>query len=195
MEIVFATNNAHKLIEIKDAIGSLYKIISISELGISEDIPETQTTLEGNAVQKAKYIFDKYNLVCFSDDTGLEVEALNGRPGVFSARYAGTGCTFDDNIDKLLKEMQGITNRKARFRAVIALVESVCKITIFEGIINGIISENRQGSEGFGYDPVFIPEGYDKSFAEMSLFEKNKISHRGRALEKLKNYLHMNNFS
>jgi XTP/dITP diphosphohydrolase len=189
MAIVFATNNQHKLIEIREAIGSRYQIISLQDIGIFEEIPENQETLEGNSIQKAKYIYEKYRFVCFADDTGLEVEALNGRPGVFSARYAGDGCTFDENINKLLEEMNGIKNRKARFRAVIALIESDTKISTFEGIINGNISEERKGNKGFGYDPVFIPDGFSQSFSEMPLNEKNKISHRGRALEKLLKYL------
>jgi XTP/dITP diphosphohydrolase len=189
MEIVFATNNEHKLIEIRDAIGGGYRIIGLKEKGILEEIPETQQTLEGNAIQKAKYIYDKYRIVCFADDTGLEVEALNGIPGVFSARYAGENCTFDDNINKLLIEMRGIKNRKARFRTVIAFIESDLKINTFEGIINGKILEKRKGNEGFGYDPVFVPEGYNQSFAEMPLYEKNKISHRAKAILKLEDYL------
>jgi len=163
-------------------------------MGIKEEIPEHQETIKGNAIQKAKFIYEKYGFICFADDTGLEVEALNDKPGVFSARYAGEGCSSDDNINKLLKEMRGIKNRKARFRAVIAFIESDLKIMTFEGIINGTISKKRNGIGGFGYDPVFIPTGYTHSFAEMSLYEKNKISHRIQALKKLENYLSSFNF-
>jgi XTP/dITP diphosphohydrolase len=189
MEIIFSTNNEHKLIEIREAIGSRHKIIGLKDLGIKEEIPETQNTLEGNAIQKAKYIFDKFHFVCFADDTGLEVESLDNRPGVFSARYAGEGCSFDDNINKLLEEMKGIDNRNARFRTVIAYIENDKKISTFEGIVNGRIIEKRLGKKGFGYDAIFVPDGYNQSFAEMSLIEKNKISHRAQALHKLKDYL------
>jgi XTP/dITP diphosphohydrolase len=194
MKIVFATNNQHKLYEIREAIGPRLQVIGLKDIGILEEIPEDQETIEGNSIQKAKYIFDKYQLVCIADDTGLEVEALNKRPGVFSARYAGVGCTFDDNINKLLDEMKGIKNRKARFRTVITFIESETKISTFEGIINGRILLARQGSDGFGYDPIFKPDGYNQSFAEMPLYKKNKISHRGRAVLKFCNYLSSQNF-
>jgi XTP/dITP diphosphohydrolase len=194
MEIVFATNNNHKLIEIRDAIASKYKIVGLKDLGIVEEIPENENTLEGNSIQKAKYIYKKYKFICFADDTGLEVETLDGKPGIYTARYAGEGCTFEDNVNKLLHEMRGVKNRNARFRTVIALVESESKISTFEGIIEGKISETRLGNEGFGYDPVFIPEGSNLSFAQMSLSKKNQISHRAKALKKLTDYLVAQNF-
>jgi XTP/dITP diphosphohydrolase len=194
MEIVFATNNNHKLIEIRDAIASKYKIVGLKDLGIVEEIPENENTLEGNSIQKAKYIYKKYKFICFADDTGLEVETLDGKPGIYTARYAGEGCTFEDNVNKLLHEMRGVKNRNARFRTVIALVESESKISTFEGIIEGKISETRLGNEGFGYDPIFIPEGSNLSFAQMSLSKKNQISHRAKALKKLTDYLVAQNF-
>jgi XTP/dITP diphosphohydrolase len=188
MKLVFATNNKFKLEEVRAALDNRFEISGLNELGISDEIPEPYNTLEENATWKAKYIFDKYNLSCFADDTGLEVEALNGRPGVFSARYAGEGCSFKDNIDKLLWELKDISERKARFRTVIALIEDG-KIKTFEGVVEGLITEKVMGDKGFGYDPIFIPAGFSQSFAEMDLLEKNKISHRARALQKLVNYL------
>ncbi len=188
IELVFATNNRYKLDEIKDALGNNLRISSLNEMGIKEEIPEPFYTLEENAVNKVRYIHEKYHLNCFADDTGLEVQALNGRPGVFSSRYAGEGCSFEDNINKLLQELKGITNRNARFRTVLALIENG-HLTTFEGIVDGSIALQRSGDAGFGYDPVFIPLGYSKSFAEMKLMEKNKISHRNKALQKLINYL------
>jgi XTP/dITP diphosphohydrolase len=187
-ELIFATNNNHKLTEIQELIGNDFIIRSLHEIGCTEDIAETAQTLEGNALLKAEYIYNKYGKNCFADDTGLEVEALDGRPGVYSARYAGNGHDFEANIDKLLSELDGIKNRKARFRTVIALIfeESV---HYFEGIVNGVIIAERRGSKGFGYDPVFMPEGYENTFAEMSLTEKNKISHRAAAVQKLAIYL------
>jgi XTP/dITP diphosphohydrolase len=188
MTVIFATNNQHKLFEIRKALNDQIKIISLQEAGIVEDIPETGFTLEENALQKAKYIFDKYHQDCFADDTGLEIEALGGRPGVYSARYAGEGCNFEDNIIKVLDEMQHAENRRARFRCVIALIIDG-KQNFFEGIVNGSILREKHGQGGFGYDPVFVPEGYSTSFAEMPIEEKNKISHRGIAVQKLVKFL------
>jgi XTP/dITP diphosphohydrolase len=188
MELIFATNNFHKLSEIRNLLQNNYQIAGLKEMGINEEIPENRNTLEGNAVEKAQYIFNKYNLSCFADDTGLEVDILNGKPGVFSARYAGEGCSYDDNVNKLLYEMKGCSNRMARFRTVIALAE-INQIRLFEGTVEGHISEFKSGNSGFGYDPVFIPQGFSQSFAEMSLDLKNTISHRAKAMQKLISYL------
>lgn len=189
-EIVFATNNAHKLQEIREIIGEKYKILSLKDIGCDVEIPETAGTLEGNAEQKVRFIKAHYGYDCFADDTGLEVEALNGAPGVYSARYAGNNHDSTKNMMLLLKNMQGITNRKARFRTVIALLIGD-KLTLMDGIVNGIIEEQAQGNNGFGYDPIFRPEGYGVTFAMMEGNEKNLISHRGRATEKLIKYLNL----
>lgn len=195
MKIVFATNNAHKLSEIKDILGEGFEVLSLSDIGCHDDIPETAGTLEGNALLKAQYIHDHYHINCFADDTGLEVEALNGAPGVFSARYAGgEGHDSEANMSKLLAELKEKSNRKARFRTVIALIEceeglTKPKTTCFEGIVEGHITKERHGSEGFGYDPIFMPDGYDKTFAELGMEIKNHISHRARAVEKLAQFL------
>ena len=195
MKIVFATNNAHKLSEIKDILGEGFEVLSLSDIGCHDDIPETAGTLEGNALLKAQYIHDHYHINCFADDTGLEVEALNGAPGVFSARYAGgEGHDSEANMSKLLSELKEKSNRKARFRTVIALIEceegtTKPKTTCFEGIVEGHITKERHGSEGFGYDPIFVPDGYDKSFAELGNEVKNTISHRARAVAKLAEFL------
>lgn len=186
--LIFATNNAHKLIEIKEAIHKAIDIKGLSEIGCAEDIPETADTLEGNALQKARFVFDKYGLDCFADDTGLEVEALGGAPGVYSARYAGEGKSFDDNMNKILDALQGIENRRACFRTVIALILQG-KEYFFEGKICGQILTEKHGIGGFGYDPLFQPEGYTLTFAEMPLEEKNRISHRGLAVQKLSAFL------
>ena len=183
-EYIIATNNKHKVEEISQALGDTIKLITLRELGFKKDIPETSDTLKGNAQQKAQYIYTKFGKDCFADDTGLEVEALNGEPGVYSARYAGDKCSFDENNDKLLEEMDGKTNRKASFRTVICLIEDG-KEYFFEGQCKGSITTERYGKKGFGYDPIFIPNGYGESFAEMNLADKNKISHRGIAVEKL----------
>lgn len=188
IKLVFATNNKHKLDEIKNLIGNDFKILSLKEINCLEDIPETKNTLEGNASLKAFYIYNKYKINCFADDTGLEIDALNGRPGVYSARYAGDEHDFEKNMNKVLKELQGITNRKARFRTVVSLIING-KETLFEGIVNGNMLYEKKGEKGFGYDPIFQPKGYKRSFAEMSLNEKNKISHRGKAIRKLVEYL------
>lgn len=187
-EIVIATNNKHKVEEIRSLVGDRIKIISLSELGCKEEIPETGETLEENARQKARYIWEKYGKDCFADDTGLMVDALDGKPGVYSARFAGEKCSFDDNIDLMLEMMEGKTNRKAYFSTVICLIEQG-EEKLFEGSCPGSILTERYGRGGFGYDPIFIPDGYGESFAEMSLEEKNKISHRGKATDKLIKYL------
>lgn len=200
MKIVFATNNQHKLQEIRDILGSEFEIVSLKDIGCDVDIPETGNTLEENAMQKAQYVYDHYNLSCFADDTGLEVEALNGEPGVHSARYAeGTGHDSEANMAKLLRNLEGKDNRKARFRTVIALIQkqdvcpcgctSIKKVNRFEGIVDGSIATEKHGTAGFGYDPIFVPEGYDKSFAELGESIKNGISHRARAVAKLAEYL------
>lgn len=188
MKLVFATNNQHKLHEVCSLTGTHIEIVSLADIGCTEDIPETAATIEGNAVQKANYIFNKYAIDCFADDTGLEVEALNGRPGVYSARYAGEGCSFEDNIDKVLLELRGIKNRNACFRTVISLIINGIKYQ-FEGRIDGVLLHERRGEKGFGYDPIFLPLGSDRTFAEMPLDLKNKISHRGIAVRKLVEFL------
>ena len=186
--LVFATNNAHKLEEVRAILGNDFQIASLKEIGCYDDIPETADTLEGNAMQKAQYIKEKFGMDCFADDTGLEVEALNNAPGVFSARYAGPGHDSEANMKKLLSEMQGKENRKARFRTVIALLLDGKEYT-FEGIVKGNIIEEKRGDSGFGYDPIFVPEGYDLTFAELGNDIKNKISHRAEAVKKLSAFL------
>ena len=187
--LVFATNNLHKLEEVRDILGGSFRIASLKEIGCSDDIPETADTLEGNALQKARYVKEKFGYDCFADDTGLEVEALGGAPGVFSARYAGPGHDSEANMQKLLKELEGKTNRQAQFRTVVALILEGREYT-FEGIVRGTILTERRGTAGFGYDPVFVPEGYAETFAEMGSEEKNRISHRARAVQKLADFLH-----
>lgn len=187
-ELVFATNNPHKLMEVRKATEGQFTILSLEDINCNEEIPETAETLEENASQKSHYVFDKYGYNCFGDDTGLEVEALGGKPGVYSARYSGPGHNHEKNIAKVLTELSGVSNRKARFRTVISLIIDGKEI-LFEGIVDGKILTERQGREGFGYDPVFMPDGYNLSFAQMSLDEKNQISHRGRAVQKLLNFL------
>ncbi len=182
--LLFATNNQHKLREIREIMGVEFNIVSLSDVNLDSDIPETQGTIEGNAVQKARFIYEQAGMNCFADDTGLEIDALDGRPGVYSARYAGEGCSFDDNIDKILQELTGIENRKACFRTVVCLIVEG-KEHLFEGRIDGIITPERIGSAGFGYDPVFLPDGYSQTFAEMPAYLKNGISHRGRAIDKM----------
>lgn len=188
MELIIATNNAHKVTEIKNGLPKHISVKSLKEVGITEEIPEEQDTLEGNALQKARYIYEKYQKNCFADDTGLEVEALDGAPGVYSARYAGENCSFEDNVLKILSEMQGKTNRHACFRTVIALIIDG-KEYLFEGKVSGSITKEKLGNNGFGYDPVFLPDGYCITFAEMELEQKNNISHRGQAVVKLLKFL------
>lgn len=188
-KLVFATNNAHKLDEIRAILGDKIEVLSLKDINCDADIPETADTLEGNAALKAEYIYKNYGLDCFADDTGLEVEALGGAPGVYSARYAGgDGHDSEANMRKLLKELDGEHNRKAQFRTAICLIEQG-EEHLFEGIVKGSIIEQKRGASGFGYDPVFMPEGYEETFAEMGNAEKNKISHRARAVEKLCEYL------
>jgi XTP/dITP diphosphohydrolase len=192
MQLVFATANKNKVNEIQSLIPDSIKILGLNDIHCSEDIPETQATIEGNASQKAFYVFEKYNHNCFADDTGLEIEALNGAPGVMSARYAGDQKNAEDNMNKVLAELQGKTNRKARFKTVISLVIEGKEIQ-FEGIIKGTILLERRGAKGFGYDPIFRPDSEignrERSFAELEIFEKNKISHRALAVIKLLEYL------
>lgn len=187
-KLVFATNNLHKLTEIKAILGEQIEILSLNDINCHVDIPETADTLEGNAKMKAEYIYQHYHLDCFADDTGLEVKALNGAPGVFSARYAGEGHDSQANMKKLLEHLKGKTNREAQFRTAICLIENG-EEHLFEGLVKGKIIEEKRGEAGFGYDPVFVPDGYDKTFAELGEDIKNQISHRARAVEKLCDYL------
>ena len=188
MRLVFATNNQHKIKEVAHLLPTDLQLISLKDIECDDDLPETGVKLEDNARQKARYVHDKFGVDCFADDTGLEIEALNGRPGVYSARYAGPACIAEDNVLKVLTELQGVQNRKARFRTVIALYLSD-KEYIFEGSIEGRITEAPVGSHGFGYDPVFVPEGEQRTFAEMSLEDKNRFSHRSNAIRKLSDFL------
>ena len=188
MRICFATNNENKLKEIKNKLGEAYDIISLFDLGHTEELLETHDTFEGNSRQKAEFIYNKYEADCFADDTGLLVEALNGEPGVNSARYAGPGKSSDDNIQLLLDKLTGQQNRKAKFITVITMILDG-NIHQFSGEINGVISTEPAGSKGFGYDPIFVPNGWQKTFAEVDLKEKNKISHRSIAVEKLVKFL------
>lgn len=188
MELVFATNNQHKLKELQAILGKRFTLLSLADIGCNEEIPEDEPTLEGNASQKAYYIFNKFGRNCFADDTGLEIEALNGEPGVYSARYAGESKSSEANMDKVLEKLLKINHRNARFRTVISLVIDGNEKQ-FEGIVEGKMLKEKKGNSGFGYDPIFQPAGFEKSFAEMNLVEKNRISHRGRAVEKLVNYL------
>lgn len=187
-KLLLATNNLHKLSEIRQISNGKFEILSLNEVGFHGDIPETSPTIEGNAIQKVQFIYDRFKMDCFADDTGLEVEALHGEPGVYSARYAGENCSFSDNIAKLLDELAGESNRKARFRTVIALMFNN-ELFTFEGIIDGKIGHTKEGDSGFGYDPVFIPDGYEISFASMDSYLKNSISHRGRATALLMDFL------
>lgn len=188
MKLVFATNNKHKLEEVRAIVGDRVEILSLNDIDCHDDIPETADTLQGNALIKARYIHEKYNVDCFADDTGLEVEALGGEPGVYSARYAGEECDSQANMHKLLENLTGENNRKAQFRTVIALIIKG-EEKLFNGIVKGEISREKMGNSGFGYDPIFIPEGFSQSFAQMSSEMKNSISHRYRATEQLSNYL------
>ena len=188
MKIVFATNNAHKLDEVRQVVGSSFDIVSLRECGITEDIPENEPTLEGNALAKARYIYARTGLDCFADDTGLEVDALGGEPGVRSARYATDGHDDEANKRLLLERMSGVETRAAQFRPAVALILDG-KEYLFEGVVRGAIAAEQHGEGGFGYDPLFFPEGGDRTFAEMSGEEKNAISHRGRAVRKLAEFL------
>lgn len=187
-KLVFATNNQHKLEEVSYILGDQIELLSLKDIGCDVDIPETADTLEGNAYLKAKYVVENYHLDAFADDTGMEVEALNNAPGIYSARYAGDTKDSQANMNKILNELQGIENRKARFRTVISLILNG-KEYIFEGIINGRIIEEKRGETGFGYDPIFMPDGYEQTFAEMGNEVKNTISHRALAVQKLCEFL------
>lgn len=188
-KLVFASNNAHKLAEIRSILAGRVEVVSLSDIDCHDDIPETADTLEGNALIKARHIWEHYGLYCFADDTGLEVEALDGAPGVYSARFAGEKATFEDNISLLLERLEGVpAPRRAAFRTVIALIDEY-GTHLFEGSIAGEITEERLGGQGFGYDPVFLPAGQTKTFAQLTESEKNSMSHRGRAIQKLASYL------
>ncbi len=188
MTLCFATNNKGKILEIKTILGKKFEIQSLQEIGCHEELPETKDTIEGNSLQKAEYVWENYGVNCFSDDSGLEVSALNGAPGVYSAMYAGPTCDTKNNIVLLLKNMEGKEDRSALFRTCITLIING-EMHQFEGTVKGKILKTRQGEKGFGYDPIFQPEGFDNSFAEMTLEDKNKISHRGTAVRKLVEYL------
>jgi XTP/dITP diphosphohydrolase len=188
MTLVFASNNEHKIREINSLLGISFKLLSLSDINISEDIPEEEPLIEGNALSKARFVYNASGLDVFADDTGLEISALNGMPGVHSARFAGENKDSSANIEKVLSMLGEVKNRKARFRTVIALILDK-KEYLFEGIVNGTIIKEKRGTEGFGYDPIFVPDGKICTFAEMGLTEKNTVSHRARAFEKLKEFL------
>jgi len=188
MKLVFATNNKNKIKEIKNLIGNSIELLSLADIGCTVELPETSETLQGNALQKAQFVYDNFGFNCFADDTGLEIEALNGNPGVYSARYAGLDCNPDHNMNKVLDELKGKTNRNAQFKTVIALIINGENF-FFEGSIQGEIATQKSGTDGFGYDPIFKPKGYNITFSEMSLEEKNKISHRAKAVKKLADWL------
>ena len=187
-KLIFATNNKHKLGEVREMLDGIVEIVSLDEAGLSGEIPETADTLQGNALQKAQWVWQRTSCDCFADDTGLEVEALDGAPGVYSARYAGEHCSFDDNIDKLLAALDGNSNRRAQFRTVICLIEGG-EPRYFEGKVEGQILTERYGEGGFGYDPVFMPDRFAVSFAEMPADVKNMVSHRGMAVKELVKYI------
>lgn len=199
MRLVFATNNKHKLEEVRSILPSSFEILDLKDIGCFDDLPETGNTIEANAMQKARYVFDKFGMDCFADDTGLEIDALDGRPGVYSARYAGLQCNFEDNVRKVLAEMNREENRLAKFRTVIALIRKeggsghatlpTPFSKLFKGEIKGKIALTPAGTNGFGYDPIFIPEGYSKTYAEMDSALKNSISHRAEAVKKLVEFL------
>ena len=191
MKLIFATQNKNKASEIKAVLPTGIDLLTLSDLGNPIDIPETEQTIEGNAILKARFVHEHYATSCFADDTGLEIEALNNLPGVYSARYAGLEKNDEANMNKVLFELEGVLDRKARFKTVIALIIDN-KLTCFEGIIEGKIATEKKGNNGFGYDPIFIPNGYDKTFAEMTLIEKNRLSHRAIATKKMIDYLHQN---
>lgn len=184
MKLVFASNNAHKLEEVRAKLPASFEVLSLNEVLGDVDIIEDGETLEDNASIKSRYVFERTGLNCFADDTGLEIDGLNGEPGVFSARYAGKDCSFDDNMNKVLANLGDSSNRIAKFRTVISLIIDG-EETLFEGGVNGNITKGKRGEDGFGYDPIFLPEGFDRTFAELSMEEKNEISHRGRAVQKL----------
>jgi XTP/dITP diphosphohydrolase len=186
--LCFATNNQHKIQEVRAHLGSDFQLVGLAEIGCNDELPEEQPTLEGNSFQKAEYVYKNFGVSCFADDTGLEVEALQGAPGVISARYAGEQRNAEDNMQLLLKNLSGSKNRRARFRTVITLITPAFTKQ-FEGIVTGQIINEHKGSGGFGYDPIFLPDGYNKTLAEMSMEEKNAISHRARAVNKLVEFL------
>ena len=188
MEIVFASNNAHKLEEVRSKLPSHFQVLSLRDVLGEVEIPETGTTLDANAIIKAKYVYNRTGKNCFADDTGLEIRSLNGEPGVYSARYAGEECSFQDNMDKVLGKLEGKNDRTAQFRTAICLIIGGNE-HLFEGSVNGEILSEERGGKGFGYDPIFQPTGYDVTFAEMTMDEKNRISHRGRAVQKLVGFL------
>jgi XTP/dITP diphosphohydrolase len=189
IKLCFATNNHHKVEEVRQALNGKIELLTLEEIDCFEELPETMPTLEGNSLQKATFVFNRYAMPCFADDTGLEVEALNGEPGVYSARYAGPQKNSEDNVQRLLEKLSDQSNRQARFRTIFSLVGLEKNPVIFEGVVNGSIAREKKGSSGFGYDPVFIPEGYHITFAEMDLAQKNSISHRAIATQKLVNFL------
>lgn len=189
MKLCFATNNKHKLTEAKDIVGEDFQIVSLEEINCFEELPETCPTLEGNSLQKAEFVFNKFGIACFADDTGLEVDVLDGEPGVLSARYAGERKDSNENMDLLLKKLHHFQHRKAKFRTVITLVGLDPAPMFFEGIVHGRITHERKGGSGFGYDPIFIPDGYTKTYAEMTLQEKSQLSHRALAVQKLEAHL------
>ena len=189
MKLVFATNNPNKLSELQAFVPQGIEILSLTDINCNEELPETNPTLEDNALQKAQYVYQNYGFNCFADDTGLEIDALGGAPGVYSARYAGEDCSAEDNIKKVLDKLEGEKERSAKFRTVIALIIDG-EETLFEGECKGSMTKTKSGVEGFGYDPIFTPEGYELTFAEMSKDEKGFISHRGKAVEKLVNFLY-----
>ena len=191
MQLVFATNNLNKLSELQDLLPSNIELIGLKDIGCNQELPETQNTLEGNAMQKAEFVFEHFGYNCFSDDTGLEIGALKNEPGVYSARYAGQNCNPNDNIQKVLKKLIGRNDRTARFRTVIALIIDGKK-SLFEGECEGEITKERKGENGFGYDPIFLPKGVNITFAQMTKRQKGAISHRGRAIKKLVNFLQKN---
>jgi XTP/dITP diphosphohydrolase len=188
MELCFATNNLHKLQEVKSILGNSYSILSLAEIGCHEELAEEQDTIPGNSFQKAEYVFKKYKIACFADDSGLEIAALNGRPGVDSAHYAGPQRSFNDNMNLVLSNLENAENREAQFRTVITLITPTANKQ-FEGILKGVILKEKRGTGGFGYDPIFLPTGFSKTLAEMSMEEKNKISHRALATQKLIEFL------
>ena len=188
MKLVFASNNEHKIAEIAKLVPAGFEVVSLASIGCADDIPETAETLEGNAILKAQYVWERFGLSCFADDTGLEVPALDNVPGVYSARYAGPQRNAADNMKMLLNELNEINQRDARFRTVIALILDG-QMHTFEGIVNGTITREQHGTEGFGYDPIFKPEGFEQTFAEMDMIQKNTMSHRGRAVQKLVEFL------
>ena len=191
MQLVFATNNLNKLSELQDLLPSNIELIGLKDIGCNQELPETQNTLEGNAMQKAEFVFEHFGYNCFSDDTGLEIGALKNEPGVYSARYAGRNCSPNDNIQKVLQKLIGRNDRNARFRTVIALIIDGKK-SLFEGECEGKITKERKGENGFGYDPIFLPKGVNMTFAQMTKKQKGEISHRGRAIKKLVNFLQKN---